>query len=87
MWLLVLSEPVELHHGVGERLGEGTEGGDHPEHYTTQPELSPVWKISRIRELFREHMICKHNKLEFYIPVNVVIRELVGGIEKTHGGE
>ena len=36
---------------------------------------------------FWEHIICKHNKFKFYIPVNVVIRELVGGIEKTHGGE
>ena len=51
------------------------------------PEMSPVWKTSRIRELFREHMICKHNKFEFYIPVNVLIRELVGGIAKTYGGE
>ena len=25
-------------------------------------ELSPVWKMSRIRELFQEHIICKHNK-------------------------
>ena len=52
------------------------------------PEVSPVWKTSRIRELFWEHMICKHNKFEFYISVNVVIPELVGGIEKkTHRGE
>ena len=50
-------------------------------------ELSPVWKMSRIWELFREHIICKHNKFKFYIPVNVVIRELVGGIGKTHGRE
>ena len=50
-------------------------------------ELSPVWKTSQIWELFREHMICMHKKFEFYIPVNVVIRELVGSIEKTHGGE
>ena len=58
------------------RLERVLEGDRHAE-------LSPVWKISRIRE----HMICKHNKLEFYIAVNVVIWELVGGIEKTHGGE
>ena len=44
-------------------------------------DLSPVWKTSRIWELFWEHMICKHSNFEFYIPVNVVIRELVGGIE------
>ena len=50
-------------------------------------ELSPVWKMSRIWELFWEHIICKHNKFKFYISVNVVIRELVGGIGKTHGRE
>ena len=32
-------------------------------------------------ELFRKHMICKHNKLKFHISVNVVIQELAGGIE------
>ena len=48
-------------------------------------ELSPVWKTSQIRELFREHMICKHKKLEFYVPVNVGSQEIVGGIKKTHG--
>ena len=51
-----------------------------------EPELSPVWKTSRIRELFREHMICKHKKFEFYIPVNVVIRELVGALKKHMEG-
>ena len=25
-------------------------------------EVSPVWKMLRIRELFREHIICQHNK-------------------------
>ena len=45
-------------------------------------ELSPVWKASQIRELFREHMICKHYKFKFYIPVNVVMWALAGGIEK-----
>ena len=28
-------------------------------------ELSPVWKMSRIWKLFREHMIRKHNKFKF----------------------
>ena len=32
---------------------------------------------------FREHMIYYHNKFEFYIPVNFVILELVGGIKKN----
>ena len=50
------------------------------------PEVSPVWKTSRIRELFWEHMICKHNKFEFYISVNVVIWELVEGIKKHMEG-
>ena len=45
-----------------------------------------MWKTSRIRELFREHMICKHKKFEFYIPVNVVIRELVGALKKHMEG-
>ena len=35
-------------------------------------ELSPVWKTSRIREIFWERMIGKHEKFEIYIPVNVV---------------
>ena len=46
-------------------------------------ELSPVWKMSRILEFFWEHIICEHNQFKFYVPVNVVIRKLVGGIEKT----
>ena len=31
-------------------------------------------------------MICKHNKFEFYISVNVVIWELVEGIKNTWRG-
>ena len=30
-----------------------------------QPEMSPVWKMLRIRELFREHMRNKHKKWKF----------------------
>ena len=49
-------------------------------------ELSPVWKMSRILELFREHIIRKHNKFKFISLWMLWFGSWLGALEKHMEG-